>query len=88
MKREIAEDDTKVTVVTESHHVAHRAKKIKVNREDESNPKTKKFHSKSRSKTTEGKGVLKERNDSGYVNRKSVKNKIKIREDISDDISE
>ncbi|XP_072930707.1 uncharacterized protein [Epargyreus clarus] len=88
LKREIADDDTKVTVVTESHHAAHRGKKVKVNREDEPNPKTKKFRTKTRSKTTEGKGVLKERNDSGYVNRKLVKNKIKIREDISDDISE
>ncbi|RVE50712.1 hypothetical protein evm_004622 [Chilo suppressalis] len=40
-------------------------------------------------KPTDGKGVLKERNESsGFNSRRVVKNKIKIREDVSEDLSE
>ncbi|XP_059055357.1 uncharacterized protein LOC131849334 [Achroia grisella] len=81
LKREIQnEEENKVAAVTESHPRVHRGKK-----EEESR---KKIHNRSRAKAIEGKGVIKERNDSGYTNRRVVKNKIKIREDMSEDISE
>ncbi|XP_045531961.1 uncharacterized protein LOC123718977 [Pieris brassicae] len=86
LKRDIlTEDDNKVILTTESHtRTAHRSKK---NREDEHSRK--KFHNKSRSKIVEGKGVVKERNDSGYTNSRVLKNKIKVKDDnISDDVSD
>lgn len=49
-------------------------------------PVVKKFHTRNRNKVVEGKGLVKERNDSGY--KRAVKNRIKIREDVSDDTSE
>ncbi|XP_063837261.1 uncharacterized protein LOC135086466 [Ostrinia nubilalis] len=51
-------------------------------------PPRKKFRVRARPKAAEGKGVVKERNDSGYAGRRAVKNKIKIREDVSEDMSE
>ncbi|KAM3968459.1 uncharacterized protein ACR2FA_005934 [Aphomia sociella] len=82
LKRDIHnEEENKVLTVTASHpRMVHKNKK----REE---PK-KKFHSRSRSKVVEGKGIVKERNDSGYANRRVVKNKIKFREDVSEDTSE
>lgn len=81
MKRDRAPDEEKTT--TEPHIHVRKSKK----RDEETVPKVKKFRSRSRSKTVEGKGIAKERNDSGY-NRRTVKNKIKVREDVSDDLSE
>lgn len=76
--------------MTEVHaqpHVVQRNKKILV-REEEPIKVNKKFHIRIKSKV-DGKGVVKERNDSGtYANRRVIKNKIKVKEDVSDDISE
>lgn len=63
----------------------HRSKKII--REEEP-AQRKKFHIKIKSRPAEGKGVIKERNDSEYANRRMVKNNIKLREDTSEDISD
>ncbi|CAH2034884.1 unnamed protein product, partial [Iphiclides podalirius] len=89
LKREISGDDEgKPAPVTEARaHTAHRSKKLKV-REEEARPKAGKFRARPKAKAAEGKGAVKERNDSGYASRRSVKNKIKIREDISEDVSE
>ncbi|XP_026757587.2 uncharacterized protein LOC113517203 [Galleria mellonella] len=84
LKREIQnEEEHKIVVVKKSRPriIIHRGKK----KEEESR---KKIHLRSRTKVTEGKGVVKERNDSGYTNYRLAKNKIKIREDVSEDISE
>ncbi|CAH1647512.1 unnamed protein product [Spodoptera littoralis] len=87
LKRETPVEEEKVSSTTEVHpHVLHRKK---VTREEEP-PRNgnKKFHLKSKSKA-EGKGIVKERNDSGtYGNRRAPKNKIKVREDLSEDISD
>lgn len=84
LKREAAaEEEAKpASAAPERAHAAHRARK-----HDEEPARAKKFHSRPRAKALEGKGVVKERNDSGY-SRRLVKNKIKIREDVSEDISE
>ncbi|KAJ2954052.1 hypothetical protein O0L34_g2265 [Tuta absoluta] len=56
-------------------------------REQREPPKSpKKFHSRQRIKVVEGKGVVKEEKDETY--RRPRKNKIKVREDVSDDLSE
>lgn len=91
MKREVQVDEEKTTVAaTEAPQPlgAHRSNK-KASRGEDS-PKTTKFRVKNKNKV-DGKGIAKERNDSGaYMNRRLVsKNKIKVRaEDISDDVSE
>ncbi|KAJ8736937.1 hypothetical protein PYW07_000208 [Mythimna separata] len=87
LKREVPPEEKITTVVTEAPQpkVAHRSSK-KVYREEESN-RTPKFRVKSKGKA-EGKGIAKETNDSAYTNRRVGKNKIKVREDISDDVSE
>lgn len=87
LKREVPAEEEKVSPATEVHpRVVHRKK---VTREEEpSRNGNKKFHLKSKSKA-EGKGIVKERNDSGtYANRRAAKNKIKVREDLSEDISD
>ncbi|XP_068617315.1 uncharacterized protein [Battus philenor] len=91
LKREIqADDENKAVSATEPHpRTVHRGKKLLKARDPEStNQRAKKFHSRPKSKNTEGKGIVKEHNDSAYTNRRSVKNKIKVREDISEDVSE
>ncbi|XP_013179086.1 PREDICTED: uncharacterized protein LOC106126149 [Papilio xuthus] len=90
LKREISiEEDNKGVSVTESHaHTSHRGKKLPKVRDDETGQRVKKFHARTKSKQSEGKGLVKEHNDSTYTNRRSVKNKIKVREDISEDMSE
>lgn len=89
LKREIvAEEEPKATPATESRaRTGHRVKKVKV-RDEEAGQKTIKFRTRPKTKQAEGKGPVKERNDSSYTNRRSVKNKIKIKEDISEDMSE
>ncbi|CAB3226097.1 unnamed protein product [Arctia plantaginis] len=88
LKREVqAEEEKPVTETHSTPHVVQRSKKILV-REEEPIKVNKKFHIRTKSKV-EGKGVAKERNDSGtYANRRVIKNKIKVKEDVSDDISE
>ncbi|CAK1588541.1 unnamed protein product [Parnassius mnemosyne] len=90
LKREIpVEDENKGTPVTETHaHTVHKGKKALKVREEDQNQGGKRFHTRPKTKTSEGKGVIKDRNDSEYTNRRAVKNKIKIREDISEDVSE
>ncbi|CAG5039235.1 unnamed protein product [Parnassius apollo] len=90
LKREIpVEDENKGTPATETHaHTVHKGKKGLKVREENQNEGAKRFHTRPKTKTTEGKGVIKDRNDSEYTNRRVVKNKIKIREDISEDVSE
>ncbi|XP_038216728.1 uncharacterized protein LOC119835801 [Zerene cesonia] len=85
LKREVpTEDENKVSVVTDTRtRVAHKLKKT---REVDQNPR-KKYRLRSRNKVAEGKGIVKERNDSGY-GRRIIKNKIKVKEDISEDISD
>ncbi|CAG9781677.1 unnamed protein product [Diatraea saccharalis] len=78
LKREVVEEESKTT---ERPHTTHRTR----TRDDEI--RTPKFRVRQR-KPTEGKGILKEHNDSGYGNRRLLKNKIKIREDVSEDLSE
>ncbi|XP_032527222.2 uncharacterized protein LOC116777658 [Danaus plexippus] len=80
LKREIA-DDEKVTTLEPRQKTVHREKK-----NPEVSQKNRK-HLRAR-KVAEGKGIVKEKNDSGYTKRRQVKNKIKFREDISDDVSE
>ncbi|XP_023937809.2 uncharacterized protein LOC112045737 [Bicyclus anynana] len=75
LKREIIDDKP---TTTEGHAKTHRGKKMQ---ETQRNKKKN-----MRSRKLEGKGVAKEKNDSGYSNR-HVKNKIKVREDVSDDVS-
>ncbi|KAG6458537.1 hypothetical protein O3G_MSEX010911 [Manduca sexta] len=84
LKRELpVEEENRVNPSTESHsRPTHRSKKVV--RDEE--PRNKKFRVRPKNKV-EGKGVVKERNDSGYANRR-FKNKVKVREDVSDDISE
>ncbi|XP_049886093.1 uncharacterized protein LOC126380605 [Pectinophora gossypiella] len=84
LKRDVVQEEEKLT--TEPPHVHVRKTKKNV-REEELPPKpSKKFRARTRSKVVEGKGLVKERNDSGY--RRTLKNKIKVREDVSDDLSE
>ncbi|KAJ8737857.1 hypothetical protein PYW08_000452 [Mythimna loreyi] len=90
LKREVPAEEEKTTTTTteapQHNRVAHRVEK-KVYREEES-PRTTKFRVKNKNKA-EGKGITKDTNDSGaYTNRRVGKNKIKVREDISDDISD
>ncbi|CAK1554204.1 unnamed protein product [Leptosia nina] len=82
LKRDIlTEEDNKVIVTTEHPRSNHRSK----SRDEE---QRKKFHMRSRKKVQEGKGVLKE-NTSGYAHRRTLKNKIKLKdENISEDVSE
>lgn len=81
LKRDTISEDDKATV-TEGHpKTSHRGKKVL------ELSKSKKNHMRTR-KVAEGKGVVKERDDSGYSNRRQAKNKIKIRENISEDVSE
>lgn len=70
--------------MTETPH-PHVLRKHKKAREEESR---KKFHLRPRAKVAEGKGVVKEHNDSGYANHRVAKNKIKVRDEISEDLSE
>uniref|UniRef100_A0A2A4JA24 Uncharacterized protein n=1 Tax=Heliothis virescens TaxID=7102 RepID=A0A2A4JA24_HELVI len=85
LKRETPAEEEKTTTVAEPHpRVAYRSKKAP----EEPQRSNKKYRVKSKPKA-EGKGVVKERNDSGaYVTRRSTKNKVKVREDVSEDISE
>ncbi|KAF9421985.1 hypothetical protein HW555_002205 [Spodoptera exigua] len=88
LKREVAAEEEKVSPVTEVQpRVVHRSKKV-TKAEEPVRSGNKKFRVNIKSKA-EGKGVVKERNDSGaYANRRPAKNKIKVREDLSEDISE
>ncbi|XP_053624537.1 uncharacterized protein LOC128683210 [Plodia interpunctella] len=85
LKRDIpSEDENKVmTTATE----ASRPRVIRKHKKPKEEVIKKKFHVRPKVKATEGKGPIKERNDSGYA-RRQIKNKIKIREDVSEDISE
>ncbi|CAH0715977.1 unnamed protein product, partial [Brenthis ino] len=77
LKRET--NDEKVTVLPENYpKFPHKSKKVQ---------DSQKIKKTVRNRKVEGKGVAKDRNDSGY-NRRQTKNKIKIKEDISDDVSE
>ena len=88
LKRDAAAaEEEKSTAAPERPRVAHRAKKPREEERADGGLRTNKFHARPRSKVAEGKGVVKERNDSGY-SRRLVKNKIKIREDVSEDIYE
>lgn len=89
LKREsVIEEETKaVSSPPERPHVAHHSKRPRGDDEQPLSARPKKSHSRTRAKAVEGKGVLKERNDSGYA-RRLVKNKIKVREDVSEDMSE
>ncbi|XP_050361030.1 uncharacterized protein LOC126780514 isoform X1 [Nymphalis io] len=80
LKRDIMSEDNKATVIESHTKSAHRGKKVEIT-------KNKKNHMRTR-KVAEGKGVVKERDNSEYTNRRQEKNKIKIREDISEDVSE
>lgn len=89
LKREVAEEEKTTTAATEAPQprIAHRSNK-KANREEDNSRSAKKFRNKNKNKA-EGKGVVKERNDSGaYTNRRVGKNRIKVRDDISEDISD
>lgn len=88
LKREVpAVEKTTTTTEAPQPRVRSRTNK-KANDEEEPIRTSNKFRVKVKSKI-EGKGVIKERNDSGsYSNRRVSKNKIKVREDLSEDISE
>lgn len=89
LKRDVITDEVTTTESpAPSPHIRVRKTKKREPVLDESiqKPVVKKFHTRNRSKVVEGKGLVKERNDSGY--KRSVKNRIKIREDVSDDTSE
>ncbi|XP_026332871.1 uncharacterized protein LOC113239923 [Hyposmocoma kahamanoa] len=89
LKRDVIVDDATTTEsLAPAPHIRVRKTKKREPVLDESlqKPVVKKFHTRNRSKVVEGKGLVKERNDSGY--KRSVKNRIKIREDVSDDTSE
>ncbi|XP_063545844.1 uncharacterized protein LOC134753833 [Cydia strobilella] len=83
LKRDLPDYDGKMTTAP-SHHHHHQTKKVEEHKP--THPRNK-YHVKARAKI-EGKGVEKEKNDSGYVSRRSTKNKIKIREEDSEDISD
>ncbi|XP_013189081.1 uncharacterized protein LOC106133794 [Amyelois transitella] len=83
LKREIpTEEENKVITATEAH-----ARVLRKHKKAKEESLKKKYNSRSKVKSTEGKGAIKERNDSGYT-RRQTKNKIKIRDDLSEDISE
>ncbi|CAG9138149.1 unnamed protein product [Plutella xylostella] len=79
LKRDLAPEDEVKTTERPKERFHLRAKK------NEEEPRSKKAHIRAKSRNAEGKGVVKERNDSGY---RRTKNKIKIREDVSYDQSE
>ncbi|VVC94327.1 unnamed protein product [Leptidea sinapis] len=86
LKREVAsEDENKIPVKSETR-APHNVRRPKKSHDDDQNQR-KKIKVRSR-KVVEGKGIVKERNDSGYVSRRAIKNKIKIKEDISDNASD
>ncbi|XP_045784949.1 uncharacterized protein LOC123880707 [Maniola jurtina] len=76
LKRDVDDEDR---TTTETHAKVRRGKKL------QERPKNKKKNMNTRK--IEGKGVMKEINDSGYSKRRHVKNNIKVKEDISEDVS-
>ncbi|XP_048005920.1 uncharacterized protein LOC125241458 [Leguminivora glycinivorella] len=84
LKRDLPDFEGKLTTAAPSHHHHHQTKKVEEHKP--THPRSK-YHIKTRAKA-EGKGVEKEKNDSGYVNRRTTKNKIKVREEESEDISD
>ncbi|KOB52287.1 IcmF-like protein [Operophtera brumata] len=81
LRREVVAQETATVAVERSN--LHRKK---VHEEDST--QRKKFLLRVKNKPVEGKGVVKERNDSEYASRRMVKNVIKVHEDNSEDISE
>ncbi|KAI5640331.1 hypothetical protein NE865_07256 [Phthorimaea operculella] len=89
LKRDVTlfddEKSTTEATVVHTHKKKHNIEEEP--REQREQPKmAKKYRSRQRIKVVEGKGVVKEEKDETY--RRPRKNKIKVREDVSDDISE